>query len=109
LDVEGVPIIAISLDPGAVNTFWDRLPKPIQPIARFIMFLFFKTWDKGAYNSVFSAAAPIVHNHPKVYKGAYIEGDYGKVVQPSKVAQDPEIAAELWKTTVNFLETIGLD
>ena len=73
------------------------------------MSIFFKTWDQGAYNSVFAAASPVVRKRTEIYKGAYIEGDYGKVVASSKNAQDAEIAAELWKTTESFVESIGLD
>ena len=73
------------------------------------MWLFFQTWEKGAYNSVFAAASPVVREHPELYKGGYIEKKHGKVAQPSDNAQDPEIAAELWKTTEGFLESIGLN
>jgi hypothetical protein len=106
-DAEDTPIIALSLNPGAVNTFAHRLPRPLF-ILKIVMRLFFKTWDKGAYNSVFAAASPVVREHPEIYKGAYIEKDHGKVMKPSENAQDPEIAAELWKTTEEFLESIGL-
>jgi hypothetical protein len=107
LDAEGVPIIALSLHPGAVDTFSDRLPK-YRFIGKIITKLFFKTWDKGAYNSVIAAASPVVRQHAKIYKGAYIEGDYGKVVKPSKNARDLDIAAELWKTTEELLANIRL-
>ena len=108
LVAEGTPITALSLHPGLVDTFTDRLPR-FRSIAKILMSVFFKTWDQGAYNSVFAAASPVVREHPEIYKGVYIEGDYGKVVAPSKDAQDAEIAAELWKTTESFVESIGLD
>ena len=107
LVAEGTPIVALSPHPGVVNTFADRLPR-FRFIAKILMRIFFKTWDQGAYNSVFSAASPLVREHPEIYQGAYIEGDYGKVATPSKNARDIEIAAELWETTESFLESIGL-
>lgn len=98
----------MAVHPGGVDTWSDRLPK-FKFVGKIIASLFFKTWDQGAYNSVIAAASPAVRNHPEMYKGAYIEGDYGKVTKPSKDAQNTEIAAELWKTTVEFVASIGLD
>ena len=108
LDAEDVPIIALSLNPGAVDTFAHRLPNYLF-IFKIFMHLFFRSWDRGAYNSVFAAASPVIREHPEIYKGAYIEEDYGGVAKPSENAQDPEIASELWKTTESFLESIGLN
>ena len=107
LDAEGTPIIAISVNPGAVNTFADRLPR-FRSLAKFLMGIFFKTWDQGAHNSTFSAASPLIREHPEIYRGAYIEGNYGKVGTPSKNARDADVAADLWKTTQGFVESIGL-
>jgi len=50
------------------------------------MSMFFEAWDQGAYNSVFFASAsPFVQEQPEIYKGAYIEREYGKVATPSKM------------------------
>jgi hypothetical protein len=82
LDHEKSSIIVISLNPGAVNTFVGQLP--FKTLTKIIMGTFFKKWDEGAYNSAFAAASPLVSAHPEVYKGKYIEGDYGKVVVPKE-------------------------
>ena len=107
LDREGVPIITLSVHPGAVNTFADRLPI-FRTMGKVIMGLFFKTWDQGAYNSAIGAALPAVRENPEKYKAAYIEGDYGKVVKPSKLARNDEAAAALWKTTEDFVRSLGI-
>ena len=106
LDMDGVPIITLSIHPGAMNTFADRLPM-FQTVGKVIMGLFFKTWDQDAYNSIIGAVLPTVRENPEKYKAAYIEGDYGKVVKLSELTRNDEAAAALWKTTENFV--CGLD
>jgi len=108
LDAEGVPIIALSLNPGAVDTFAHRLPIYLYPF-KIIMHLFFSTWERGAYTSVHAAASPTIREQAEKYKGAFIENEYGVVAEPSENARDPEIAAELWKTTEEFLGSVGLN
>ena len=105
LDNEKSSIIAISLNPGAVNTFANQLK--YKTLAKIIMGTFFKTWDQGAYNSAFAAASPLVRASPEAYKGKYIEGDYGKVVLPSKMGQDREMSARLWAVTEGFVTDKG--
>jgi NAD(P)-dependent dehydrogenase (short-subunit alcohol dehydrogenase family) len=109
LSAEGLPIIVISLNPGSVNTFMDRVPPRYRWLAKLIVPLFFKTWDQGAYNSVIAAASPVVRQNPDVYRAAYIQGDYGKVKKPSVDASNPEAATELWEVTSNYLKDIGVE
>jgi NAD(P)-dependent dehydrogenase (short-subunit alcohol dehydrogenase family) len=71
LDEEQPSIIAISVHPGAVNTFVDRLPK-FRTLAKIFVPLFFKKWDEGGYDSAFAAASPLVRANPEAYKGKYI-------------------------------------
>ena len=73
------------------------------------MVTFFKEWDEGAYNSAFAAASHLVRVHPEAYKGKYVEGDYGKVVVPSKKAQDTKMAAQVWAITEEYVKNNGLD
>jgi hypothetical protein len=108
LDEEQSSIIAISLHPGEVNTIVDRIPK-FQTLAKIFFGLFYKKWDQGGYNSAFAAASPLVRANPEAYKGKYIEGDYGKVVKPSKKARDIGLAADLWAVTEAFVKSKGLD
>jgi NAD(P)-dependent dehydrogenase (short-subunit alcohol dehydrogenase family) len=109
LDAEDTAIVAISIDPGDVDTYSDRLTGSYSLVVKTYMNVVFKSWDKGAYNSVIAAASPIVRQHPEKYKGAYLEGANGKISEPSRLAQDPEVAAELWKTTEDFVKSIGLN
>jgi hypothetical protein len=109
LDAENTPIIAISIDPGDVDTYSEKVTGRYSLVVKAYMGVVFKSWDKGAYNSVIAAASPVVRQHPEKYKGAYLEGANGKISEPSQLAQDPELAAELWKTTEDFLKSIGLN
>ena len=102
LDMDGVPIVTLSIHLGPMNTFADRLPM-FQTVGKVIIGLFFKTWDQGAYNSVIGAVLPTVRENLEKYKTAYFEGDYGKVVKPSELTRNDEAAAVLWKTTENFV------
>jgi hypothetical protein len=106
LDEEKSSIIAISVHPGAVNTFADKYK--YKGLVKIIAGVLCKTWDQGAYNSAFAAASPLVRASPEAYKGKYIEGDYGVVVLPSKVGQDREMAARLWAITEEFVTEKGL-
>lgn len=72
------------------------------------MHTFFKSWDKGAYNSVIAAAAPIVREQKERYEGAYLEGDGARIVEPSRDAKDTQAAGELWALTEKFVQNIGL-
>jgi NAD(P)-dependent dehydrogenase (short-subunit alcohol dehydrogenase family) len=109
LSAEGLSIIVISVHPGSVNTFVDRVPPRYRFVARLIMTLFFKTWDQGAYNSAIAAASPVVRQNPDVYRAAYVQGDYGKVKKPTADASNPEAATELWEVTSNYLKGIGVE
>ena len=105
LDSDNIPITAITLHPGTVNTFSDRLPFP--HVSRWLMNLLFATPDRGAFTSLIAAASPAVRADPQKYKGAYLQ-PVGELVEPSDQAKDPKLAEELWRTTENYLEGIGL-
>ena len=62
LDEEKSSIIAISVHPGAVNTFADKYK--YQGLVKIIAGVLCKTWDQGAYNSAFAAASPLVRTTP---------------------------------------------
>jgi len=105
LDTDNIPITAITLHPGSVNTFSDRLPFP--RVSRWLVNLFFATPDRGAFTSLIAAASPAVRADPQKYKGVYLR-PVGELVEPSEQAKDPKLAEELWRTTENYLEGIGL-
>jgi len=105
LDADNIPITAITIHPGFVNTFSDRWPFP--RVSRWLVNLFFATPDRGAFTSLIAAASPAVWADPQKYKGAYLQ-PVGELVEPSDQAKDPKLAEELWRTTENYLEGIGL-
>lgn len=96
LDKLGVPIISLSLNPGAVKS--DNAVSIfsgfLQPLMRQVML----TLDEGSFTSLFAATAPEVWRQPEVYKGKYLE-PVGKVQDPLRIAQDEKQAQALWDTT----------
>jgi NAD(P)-dependent dehydrogenase (short-subunit alcohol dehydrogenase family) len=108
LDVEETPIVAVAVHPGVVNTFADRLPPAIRSIGTFIMKWFFTHPDEGAYTTILAAASPDVRTRPEKYKGAYLV-PVGRIFKLGKTARNPELGPELWRTTEEFLATIGLE
>lgn len=105
LEEEEANITTLCLDPGMVNTFWDKLPFP--RVSRAIISLFFVHPDHGAFNSTFAAASPEVLAHPELFKGAFIV-PVGKIETPTPSALDKDLAVELWTTTEKFLQSIDL-
>ncbi|KIM51177.1 hypothetical protein SCLCIDRAFT_12194 [Scleroderma citrinum Foug A] len=122
-------IIALSLHPGQVNSFYNRpwvvrlhlsgvvyvlgLPTTVMP-------------DVGAYTSVFAAAAPVVKREWEKYGGRYVM-PVGKVVKPTvglwkgvmvgrkevTVGEEwekewVEAGKELWEVIERFLEERGI-
>ncbi|KAH9928811.1 NAD-P-binding protein [Fomitopsis serialis] len=129
LDAEEVPIIVTAVHPGIVNTgdtilylglsekcslhdsdgvqnFAHSAGTFKAPVYAFIANAFFTSPEKGAYSTVFAAAAPAVREDVK-YKGGYIvpPGKLGSVYSPT---EDPELGKELWETTEKILADIGV-
>ncbi|CAH0052317.1 unnamed protein product [Clonostachys solani] len=96
LDKLGVPIISLSLNPGAVKSgnAVSIFSGFLQPLMRQVML----TLDEGSFTSLFAATAPEVWRQPEVYKGKYLE-PVGKVQDPLRIAQDEKQAQALWDTT----------
>ncbi|KAK7042952.1 hypothetical protein VNI00_008689 [Paramarasmius palmivorus] len=98
-----VPIIVISIHPGAVDTYSDRYP-----IARLLKPLLYGA-DRGSHTSIFAAAGKIVKEKAGVYKGQYlVNNPVGKIVRPTKPADDEQLAEDLYQLTRKFLDGIGL-
>ncbi|KAH9843558.1 NAD-P-binding protein [Rhodofomes roseus] len=111
LDAEGAPIIVTAVHPGIVNTdgvqnFANSSGTFKAPLYSFIANAFFTSPEKGAYSTVFAAAAPEIREDP-MYKGGYIvpPGKLGSVYPPT---EDPELGKELWETTEKILADIGV-
>ncbi|KAI0790325.1 NAD-P-binding protein [Abortiporus biennis] len=113
LDEEKVPILCLSLHPGAVKTersveFASNLSMFLRTLLKAAQSLFFIPTEQGSYASVFAAVAPTVRAEPEKYKGAYLTPP-GVISKPSKDAENPELAKELWDTTESLLKEIGVE
>ncbi|OSD08182.1 NAD-P-binding protein [Trametes coccinea BRFM310] len=113
VDFEGIPITALSIDPGSVNTegvYKDpslRMPI-IGPIFKLLFPRIFLTPTVGAYPSVFAAASPVVKEEKDKYKGACIVPPCKLAVPPCPHAENKELAEELWNTTETILKKFAL-
>jgi retinol dehydrogenase 12 len=86
--LDGTGVTTYSLHPGVVATdVWRRIPAPFRSVAK----LFMRSSQDGARTTVYCATSPEVRGA----SGRYY--DECREKQPSKLAQDPELAAELWR------------
>ncbi|HEX4422394.1 MAG TPA: SDR family oxidoreductase [Kofleriaceae bacterium] len=86
--LDGTGVTTYALHPGVVATdVWRRIPPPV----RWIMKLFMITPEKGAEASLRCATDPALADHTGRY---YDVG--GKEREPSKLANDAELARTLW-------------
>jgi NAD(P)-dependent dehydrogenase (short-subunit alcohol dehydrogenase family) len=84
----GVTVYAVH--PGQVATdIWRRLPGPTRWLFKKLMFML--TPEEGAVSSIHTATSASVAGE----SGLYYD-EKGKPKHPSRVAQNPELAAELW-------------
>ncbi|KAH9933902.1 NAD(P)-binding protein [Fomitopsis serialis] len=114
LDEAGVPILALSVDPGLVRTGGVENDAASQPpgISHVMSLLIRALWTpptRGAFTSVFAAAAPAVRQETERYKAAYLlpPGRIGAPPHPD--ARNPVLARELWDTTERLLREMGID
>ncbi|KAG8719084.1 hypothetical protein FRC08_003702 [Ceratobasidium sp. 394] len=108
LDAEGSNIIAITLHPGVVTTDGSLASVStipiVGPLVGAIAKLTFSRPAEGALNSLFAATNPVVRAEPETYKGKYLM-PVGKVTEPSKLAQDPELSKSLWDLSERVVES----
>lgn len=81
----------------------DRYPFPISTVIR----LLFLTPSQGALTSLFALTAPVVRAESGTYKGSYLV-PFGKVEQASVLADDVEVAKQLWEMSSKILSEGGL-
>jgi len=114
LDEAGVPILALSVDPGLVRTDGVENDAASQPpgISHVMSLLIRALWTpptRGAFTSVFAAAAPAVREETGRYKATYLlpPGRIGAPPHPD--ARNPVLARELWDTTERLLREMEID
>ncbi|OCL12811.1 NAD(P)-binding protein [Glonium stellatum] len=96
MDSEGVPIISISVHPGAVATDGGMglFPNFMKPLLKIAM----STPLQGATTQLFAATAAEVRKQKEKYGGKYLV-PYGKVKEPGALATSEKLAGELWEST----------
>jgi len=113
LDTENIPIICLSLHPGAIASggAYEAVKKvPFTALWTLLIRLFFQPSIVGGLTPAFAAAAPIVREKPEAYKKAYLL-PYGGLGEKSSVAKDEggKLKEDLMRTTANTLKEIGIE
>ncbi|KIK62756.1 hypothetical protein GYMLUDRAFT_197864 [Collybiopsis luxurians FD-317 M1] len=120
LNSEGARITCITLHPGVVATpgvyqLFSSSGLLQKLLAKTIIPLFFQEPRQGAMNSAFAAASKQVaaarestdEAEKKMYEGVYLM-PIGKITEPSKYAKDERLQNELYETTREILDEMGL-
>ena len=91
--LDGSGVTACSLHPGVVATdIWRELPWGLRHLAK----LFMISPEQGARTTLHCATSPEAATESGLYY------DDGKVRHPSRIAQDPALAAELWRRSLEW-------
>lgn len=91
---QGTGITTYALHPGVIaSDVWRRVPWPV----RAVMKRFMKDTEEGAQTSIYCATAPELADET----GRYYDDCARKT--PSHLAQDPELAAELWQRSEEWV------
>ncbi|KIY47879.1 NAD(P)-binding protein [Fistulina hepatica ATCC 64428] len=107
LDAEEVPITCISIHPGIVDTFSDRLA--YASFVRTMLYFFGSSTDEGSYTSCFAAASPLIKENPQKYKGVFLDpSPVGKIVDASPNACRVDLQEQLWETTERAMKEAGV-
>jgi retinol dehydrogenase 12 len=92
--LEGTNVTTYALHPGVVATdVWRRVPSPV----RWVMKKFMVTPEEGAQTSIRCATDPALASET----GRYYDRD-GKERKPNKLANDEQLAAELWSKSAEW-------
>ncbi|KAI8984861.1 NAD-P-binding protein [Trametes punicea] len=113
LDEQSVPILCIATDPGTVNTegvqaYAHSVGPILSPIYTLIANLTFASPVKGAYSTVFAAAAPRPRERVDEYKGEFLKNP-GVHARANPLAKKAALREELWETTERVLKDIGIE
>ncbi|KAJ3936193.1 MAG: hypothetical protein NXY57DRAFT_957492 [Lentinula lateritia] len=102
-----IPIVAMSIHPGGVDTFSHDWPLPWfwKPTVA----LAINDAEHGSYTSVFAAAAKVVRDEREKYCGAYLDNKpVGRIAVPSMTARDDKLADDLWSLTTSLLKDLDI-
>ncbi|KAL1748955.1 hypothetical protein HDZ31DRAFT_79308 [Schizophyllum fasciatum] len=99
-DTEGIPAVALVVDPGNVCTDGSRIflgeemanQLPYRPL-------------DGAATSLFAAAAPEVWAEKEQYAGAYLV-PFGKIAPGSELAREDILAQKLWNLSERVVDEV---
>ncbi len=80
-----IPITAISLHPGSVDTFTHKWP--LAPLWKLLVAPVVTDIDRGSYTSFFAAAGKDIRDNRDKYKGVYLEDNPTRIANPSKVGR----------------------
>jgi len=101
-DEQGDDIVCLSLHPGSSPTPGNDKSMESWWIGRWVVTPIVAytglTVPQGGWTTVFAATAPIVKAEKAKYAGAYLT-PYNVITEPSKEAQDPVAARDLWETS----------
>lgn len=100
LDLEQIPIISTTCNPGGTNTDGGISVWPVW--LRPVMSRIFAHASKGALPVIYLAAAPEIKRESANYKAQYYNPSC-KIEKPSALAQDAELGRNLWKTSEQAL------
>ena len=90
----GSGVTTYALHPGVVaSDVWRGVPWPLRPLIKLRMI----STEEGAATTLFCAASPEV----AAESGKYYDKCLART--PSAVAQDPALAAELWRRSTQWL------
>ncbi|KAJ3868031.1 hypothetical protein EV359DRAFT_70823 [Lentinula novae-zelandiae] len=102
-----IPIVAMSIHPGGVDTFSHDWPLPW--FWKPIFALAINDAEHGSYTSVFAAAAKVVRDEREKYCGAYLDNKpVGRIAVPSMTARDDQLADDLWSLTTSLLKDLDI-
>ena len=94
--LEGSGVSTYSLHPGVVDTeVWREVPRFVRPLLRLRGLL---TPEEGAQTSLYCALQA-----PAIESGLYY--DKCRVKTPSRIAQDAQLAEQLWNKSVQWVKT----
>ncbi len=94
-ELAGTGVTTYSLHPGVIYTeIWRQVPAIVRPLLRLRRMI---SPDEGALTTLHCATAPELGAETGLY---YNEC---KAMMPSRIAQDPSLAKELWKRSLEWV------